>query len=135
MERMNMAPYLAERLLCVKKGVEGINQVGDLFADIWRDPKVEISGFRFKLHYELIANRTANLNITISALNEKAQHKLDTLVYQNFPLENVRKDKLILRSIKQSQSKYLFRTELVSVNDKLTYQSLYEYFVKPLIFK
>ena len=138
MIRKNMAPYIVERLLFFKKNHQDIKQVSDLFVEMWEDPKVRIDDFEFKFHYELRGN-IGKLNIKVSPLEEIAEKKLiQRFETEYFPI-GVKKNNLILKQIKfpEKESKdksYLFKTELISINDKKTYTSVFEYFVRPLIF-
>jgi hypothetical protein len=140
MIRKSIAPYLVERLLYFKKGHEKINEVKDLFAHPWEDQKIKISNFQFKFHYELISNEIGKLNIVISTSDEEAKNRLKNNFEDNSHISNVKYGNLIVKSIKPlekkvKESSYLIKTELTSINEKRTFESVFEYFVKPLVLK
>ena len=149
MKRQNMAPYLAERLIHFKKGYEGINQVYDLFLDIWGNPKVKINtkidkkpfgSFEYEFDYNLIDNKKGILKLKISGLDEIARSRLENKFEKQYFPENIKKGNLIIRSVRTPKNTgkkgvYIFDTELVSIHDKNTFESFLEYFVNPFIRK
>lgn len=129
-----MAPYLARRLVYFKKGYEGLEGEVDPYTWALRESKVKLGGFEFKFDYSLHGENIAKLNIKISGLNEKARHKLENRFKTMYFPENVKKGNLIIRKLRCFEDSLSFDTELVSIHDKHTFTSVFEYFVKPLVY-
>ena len=128
-----MASYLAERLVSFKKGYEGLEGLEDPYSDAWRTSKIQISNFEFKFNYNLYNENIAKLNIKIRGLDTDAKHKLEAKFKIGYFPENVKKGNLIIRELKCSENSFSFNTELVSIHDKNTFTSVFEYFIKPLV--